>query len=460
MRDEQLRFRRRVDQYQDRVARLFPELFKGLRDENGKRILCRTVTFQVTDACNLACTYCYQINKGVRRMSLDVAKKFIDMLLTGEKGMKDYINEEYSPFIIIEFIGGEPFLEVDLIEQIIRYFIDECIRLNHPWATRHRFSICSNGTLYRDPKVQAFLNRYSDSLSFSVTLDGNKELHDSCRIFPNGKGSYDLAYDACIDWMDRGYYMGSKITIAPGNVGELYGAILHMISLGYKDIMANCVFEEGWTIEHAGILYDQMKKIADYIIENDLLDDLLITLFDEDSFVPLTEGDDGNWCGGTGLMLAVDPDGYLYPCIRYMESSLGNEVPPLRIGDVETGIGICKEHCDTISCLNCITRRSQSTDECYYCPIARGCAWCSGYNYQMYGTADKRATFICIMHKARALGNAYLFSRWYEKYYPDKKYKLYLDTDTIISIIGEEEYETLINSPNIMYDRKVDEKWS
>ena len=24
----------------------------------------KTITFQVTDKCNLACTYCYQINKG------------------------------------------------------------------------------------------------------------------------------------------------------------------------------------------------------------------------------------------------------------------------------------------------------------------------------------------------------------------------------------------------------------
>ena len=37
-------------------------------------------------------------------MSLDTAKKFIDLLLTGEKGMNEYLHPENSPALIIEFI--------------------------------------------------------------------------------------------------------------------------------------------------------------------------------------------------------------------------------------------------------------------------------------------------------------------------------------------------------------------
>ena len=37
--------------------------------------------------------------------------------------------------------------------------------------------------------------------------------------------------------------MGSKITIAPGNVDYLYDAIVHMIDLGYEEINANTVYE-------------------------------------------------------------------------------------------------------------------------------------------------------------------------------------------------------------------------
>lgn len=71
-------------------------------------------------------------------MSFETAKKAVDMLLTGDKGMSEYINPISSPGVIIEFIGGEPFLEVELIQQIYEYFLDRAIELNHPWATLHR----------------------------------------------------------------------------------------------------------------------------------------------------------------------------------------------------------------------------------------------------------------------------------------------------------------------------------
>ena len=443
--------KREFEQYQDKIARLYPEFITLVEGsgETSLKTLSRTVTFQVTDACNLACTYCYQINKGKRRMSFETAKKFIDLLLSGDKGMDTYINPETSPALIIEFIGGEPFLEIDLIDQICDYFFHEMIRLNHPWVDKHMFSICSNGVLYFDPKVQKFLNKHKDNLSFSITIDGNKDLHDSCRIFPDGRPSYDLAVAGAKDWMNKGYYMGSKITIAPGNITHVRDAIVHMTELGYDDINANCVYEEGWTLEHATELYNQMKQVADYMNEHDLIDKVFCSLYQETFFRPKEENDVQNWCGGTGAMLSCDPDGYLYPCIRYMESSLGCSRAPLRIGDVNTGIAQTEEHKQTIKCLDCITRKTQSTKECFYCPIAEGCSWCSAYNYQVHGTPDARATYICEMHKARALANAYYWGKYYEKNYPDRKFELYVPKDWAIKIIGEEEYNYLISLPNV-----------
>ena len=110
-------------------------------------------------------------------IGLATAKKFIDLLLSGDKGMDTYINPETSPALIIEFIGGEPFLEIELIDQICDYFFHEMIRLDHPWMDKHMFSICSNGVLYFDPRVQKFLNKHKDNLSFSITIDGNKDVY-------------------------------------------------------------------------------------------------------------------------------------------------------------------------------------------------------------------------------------------------------------------------------------------
>ena len=77
--------------------------------------------------------------------------------------------------MVVDFIGGEPFLEIELIDQICTYIMDKLIELDHPWAMKTMFSICSNGVLYRDEKVQAFLRKWANRLSFSVTIDGNKE---------------------------------------------------------------------------------------------------------------------------------------------------------------------------------------------------------------------------------------------------------------------------------------------
>lgn len=431
---------KKFEQFQDMIGRLYPEL---VNKDNDEKTLSKTVTFQVTDKCNLACSYCYQINKGVRVMKFEYAKKLIDMLLTGDERLSNYIDIKTSPAIILEFIGGEPFLEVDLIEQICDYFVNTAIEMCHPWATMYAISICSNGVLYFDKKVQRFLNKYKDRLSFSITIDGNKELHDACRVFPDGSSSYDLAVAGAKDWMSRGYYMGSKITIAPGNLKYMYDAIIHMVELGYDEINANCVYEEGWTIDHAREFYKQLKRVADYWLDNNLVDSHYLALFNETFFKPKTEDDLTNWCGGTGSMLSMDPDGYLYPCIRYMESSLGNDRKPLRIGHID--IGIAQTKCDKkcIDCLNAIDRKTQSTDECFYCPIADGCSWCSAYNYQKNGTPDSRCTYICEMHKARALANAYLWNKHYRKLKLSKRFKIYCPDEWALNIISEEELKYL-----------------
>lgn len=57
------------------------------------------------------------------KMKFEDAKKLIDMLLTGDERLGEYIDVNTSPGIIIEFIGGEPFLCVDLIDQICTYFM-------------------------------------------------------------------------------------------------------------------------------------------------------------------------------------------------------------------------------------------------------------------------------------------------------------------------------------------------
>lgn len=430
--------RNRFDQYQDIVTRLYPEYTEQAKKYNEYAMPTMEITFQVTNACSLACSYCYQINKGVEVMPFEVAKRFIDNLF--EDKYKGYVSLDEKPFLILDFIGGEPFLQPQLIERICDYFYDKAIELCHPWAEHSMISICTNGVHWFEPEVQHFVNKYQNRLSLSVTIDGDKELHDSCRRFPDGRPSYDLAWAAAQDWINRGGYIGSKITIAPANLQYMNKAIKHFIEAGYQEINANTVYEWGWTIADAKEFYWKLKEIADYLIDNDLETEIYLSLFEETLGKPKTPEDNQTWCGGVGnAMLAIDPFGNLYPCLRYMDSSLGTDQLPMIFGTVDEGIGKTELHAKRMKCMGCVTRRSESCDECFYCPIGCGCAECAAYNYQECGTPNHHCTYLCDMHVARCLANCYFWNRCYDKHHTNQKFPLWVPDDWALNVISLEE---------------------
>ena len=237
-----------------------------------------------------------------------------------------------------------------------------------------------------------------------------------------------------------GGVMSSKMTISPNNVDKIFKAIVHMVEIdGYDSINLNYAYEEGWTNEHATTLYWQLHKITDWLIEKGLEDKIELSIFNTECGKPQDKEDNNNWCGGNGLRIAIDYKGDIYPCLRYMESSLGDKVPPYIIGNLNCGINHTQEHRDRIKCLNCITRRSQSTEECFNCPISRLCGWCSAYNYEVFGTPNKRTTFTCCMHKARTLANVYHWKKLGINFLNN------CPKEWAIPIIGEEEYNNLIS---------------
>lgn len=303
-------FRYYTDSYNDGISKAFPELFENRQQDKigtgaDADVFVHNFTFQTSESCSLNCTYCYQLNKTNMRMDFDTAKKFIDELLDDHYG---YINRYNSPAIIIEFIGGEPLLEINLTRKIYEYFLDRCYELNHPWFTFHRLSICSNGLQYFDEDVQSFFKDYSQNVSFNISIDGNKELHDACRIQPNGEGSYDIDMMA-LNHFNKNYTpeRNSKMTLAPQNMKYLFDSVVNFINNGMTCINLNCIFEEGWDQQTALEEYNQLKKLADYLLDNDL-DHLYIAIFNERQEDMQSKYSDGNFCFKAGTPVAT-PDG-------------------------------------------------------------------------------------------------------------------------------------------------------
>lgn len=430
---------KRSESFPERMSRLFYNVEHRPHGVNSYH--SKTITFQVTEDCNLRCSYCYQGAKTKRRMTFETAKTIIDMLLASDERSCKYITSDKLSGVAFDFIGGEPFLEIELIDRIMDYFVEQAFLLEHPLAYRYMISISSNGTLYFRPEVQRFIEKWHRHLSLSISVDGNKTLHDACRVFPDGSGSYDIAIAAAKDYMARYGEIGSKMTISPGNVQYLAEAVRELVKNGYREIFLNCVYEDGWTTDHAKTLYNQLRALADELVMME--DPPTLSIFQPFIGRPMDVSDNQNWCGGTGCMLAFDAEGLSYPCLRYMATSLNGAQDPYVIGDLEHGIMNQPEHIARVELLEGITRRSQSTDECWNCPIASGCSWCSAYNYQVHGTPDKRATFICVMHKARVLANVYYWNLRRRMDAAVDPFPLNVPREWAVPIIGEAEYETL-----------------
>lgn len=98
---------------------------------------------------------------------------------------------------------------------------------------------------------------------------------------------------------------------------------------------------------------------------------------------------------------------------------------------------VTDEQIKTKELLDSITLTSQSTDECINCPVASGCGWCSGYNYELFGTPNKRATHICLAHKARVLASCYYYNRRYLQMGDCEPKAIYLPRSEAIDLVGE-----------------------
>lgn len=427
-------------QFQDTYAKMYPQKLKiNTKKRTGSQILVKTITFVVTEDCTLRCSYCYEHNKNYAcYMTKETAKQAIDCILDNSK-MGDYVNSETDEAVIIEFMGGEPTCNVELMHYIAEYFIYKTYITNHKWANNFMFNFTTNGTTYFEPRVQELLKKYKNRLSFTITLDGNRDLHDSCRVYPDGRGSYDDIIKAVKHAQEYYYMDSSKITLAPENLIYFNDAIKHFLELGITKIHANCVYEPVWNISDAKILYKELVKLADYIVENKLYETHEFSIFEEYIGQPQSLEENNNYCGGNGAMLAIGADGNFYPCIRFMPYSIGKERKPLIIGNIYDGIKPVEDN-PCVKCLWDTTRRSAchgDSEKCFECPVSTGCGECNGLVYEKTGTPNYKLRGQCEMHKARVLANYYYWNKVYKIECMDKEFKLNLN-DEEIKILTEE----------------------
>lgn len=370
--------------------------------------IAKNITFIVTKDCQLACKYCYLVGKNEKeRMSWEVAKKAIDYILDNEQ---DFREES----VVWDFIGGEPFLEVELIDKICDYLKIGMFRRNHHWFDSYRFSFSTNGINYHTDKVQDFIKKNREHLSIGITIDGTEKKHDLNRIWKGDgpkQGSYKDVVKNIPLWLEQFPNAATKVTISSADIPYIKESVLHLFNLGIHEVNINCVFEDVWNEGDDALFEEQLMQLADAIIDNDLYKENACSFFTEHMGKPMDcLLNNSNWCGA-GRMLAIDNMGNFYPCNRFAQFSLRDKKAWI-IGNIHDGID--KNKLRPFLTLN---RCDQSSQECIDCEVASGCAWCQGENYDAAETPTvyQRSTAICKMHKARVRANNYYWNKLFRK---------------------------------------------
>lgn len=127
--------------------------------------------------CNQKCIYCHAASvpdnaKGYD-MDKETATKFVD-----------FVFQSPSNAITIEFQGGEPLLNIPIIEHIVEYARER----NKELKKKLQFTIVTNLTLMTD-EILDYL--YKNRLGICTSLDGPKKVHDNNRKYLGGRGSYE-----------------------------------------------------------------------------------------------------------------------------------------------------------------------------------------------------------------------------------------------------------------------------
>lgn len=375
------------------------------RDRGGSKSV-KNIIFIVTKDCQLACKYCYLVGKNSNeKMTWEIGKQTIDYILN------DF---SQSKGIILDFIGGEPFLEIELIDRICDYFKVEAYKRDLACFNNYRFNVSTNGINYNSPKVQEFICKNKKHVSIGITIDGTKRKHDLNRIWKGTnkeRGSYDDVVKNIPLWLEQIPNAETKVTISSADIPYIKESVLHLYSLGIHEVNINCVFEDVWKEGDDILFEEQLIELADAIIDGGYYKDYVCSFFTEHIGKPMNmQLENQNWCGA-GKMLAVDAEGNFYPCMRFAKYSLRSK-DALIIGNVHDGIDKNK-----LRPFLTLDRCTQSKQECIDCEVASGCAWCQGENYDAADTPTiyQRSTAICKMHKARVRANNYYWNKLYRK---------------------------------------------
>ena len=232
----------------------------------------------------------------------------------------------------MDFFGGEPLMNWDVVKQLVEY----ARSVEKERGKNFRFTLTTNGMLIDDDVID-FANREMSNVVLS--LDGRKEIHDRLRVDYAGNGSYERIVPKFQKLVEargnKNYYMRGTFTHAnPDFTKDLF----HMADLGFTELSMEpvvCAPEDpaALTAEDLEIVKDQYELLARDMLRREK-EGKPITFYHY--MIDLTGGPciykRISGCGSGTEYMAVTPWGDLYPCHQFV----GEEA--YKLGDIWNGV--------------------------------------------------------------------------------------------------------------------------
>ncbi|NLK01063.1 MAG: thioether cross-link-forming SCIFF peptide maturase [Clostridia bacterium] len=343
----------------------------------------KSLCLHVSHDCNMRCGYCFagdgSFGGDKSLMSGDVGEAAIDFLL--ENSRRKHLE--------VDFFGGEPLLNFDVVEHLTEYGIREA----EEKGKIIRFTLTTN-CLLLDERVMDYLDKYS--MQVILSLDGRRETNDRVRMVGMGKSSYDIIVPKILDLtQSRGYdnyYVRGTYTRKNMDFSD---DVFHLMDLGLEHISLEPVVappeEFGFTREDIPKLEKEYEILTLGLLER-------LKGGEEVDFFHFNIDFSGGPCiprivrgcsAGVGYF-AVDPSGDLYPCHQFVGDK------NYWMGDVFSGLQKHK------------LQEEFQQAHIYNKPLCKGCwarFYCSGgchANASAYmGSLDEPYDIACSLQKKR-----------------------------------------------------------
>lgn len=193
-----------------------------------------TITINPTLACNMSCWYCYESHKNMLAMSADVKQSvllLIDKLLADNKLKK----------LNLSFFGGEPLLYFDkVVVDIINHAKMQC----KAFDAKLSIHFTTNAYLLTDNVLKHLEGL---DVSFQITIDGGKQVHDSVRKTKGGEPTYARIVEHIHQTLSHGFPVGVRFNYTAKSIPSFIDVVKDFSHLQQEQKqLVNFTFQRVW----------------------------------------------------------------------------------------------------------------------------------------------------------------------------------------------------------------------